>query len=247
MYMRTIELSQGYEALVDDDMYSLVASYSWSVVKMNSNRYAKRTVNGKSVYMHRFIMERAFNRVLKKTAVVDHIDNNGLNNQISNLRLVTPSHNHMNSKKYANSKSDYIGVHFNKRYDAPYRIKIMVDGKNIHSNRGYYDPVEAAEARDLLAVKYAGEHCSLNFPEKRQEYIDRIASGYEPEIKDRKYESLEPGITRRGKRWQAIVWIPGEKRQIHVGYFDTEEQAVAARMAKLAELGIPYTKRIKKE
>jgi len=44
-----------------------------------------------------------------------------------------------------------------------------------------------------------------------------------------------------------IVRIPGEKRQIYVGTFDTEEQAVAARMEKLAELGIPYTKRIKKE
>ena len=245
--MQTIRLTKEYSAIVDDDIYTTVAQYVWYVTKFSNKQYATRKVGSKTIYMHRFIMERLLDRPLRKTEVIDHIDNDGLNNQVSNLRIVTTSQNRMNSKKYVNSKSDYIGVHFNKRYSAPYRIKIMVDGKNIHSNRGYYDPVEAAEARDLLAVKYAGEHCSLNFPEKRQEYIDKIASGYEPEIKDRKYESSEPGISNpRGTRWQATIWIPGEKRQIHVGYFATEEEAIAARMDKLKELGIPYKRRITK-
>lgn len=245
--MQKLKSENGKEVMVDDDIYPLVSKYAWNVYKYGDKKlYA--VLESDTVYMHRFIMERILNRSLKRYEIVDHIDNNGLNNQVSNLRVVTASQNHLNSKKYSNSKSDYIGVHFNKRYSAPYRIKIMVDGKNIHSNRGYYDPVEAAEARDLLAIKYAGEHCSLNFPEKRQEYVDKIASGYEPEIKDRKYESSEPGITNPSKnRWKAIIWIPGEKRQIYVGTFDTEEQAIAARMAKLKELGIPYTKRIKKE
>lgn len=245
--MQKIQLTKGYVAHVDDDIYPYVASYMWYVSEFSNKQYAIRQVNGNTVYMHRFIMECMLNRTLRRTEIVDHIDNYGLNNQVSNLRLVTASQNHMNSKKYSNSKSEYIGVHYNKRYAAPYRVKIMVDGKNIHSNRGYHDPVEAAEARDLLAIKYAGEHCSLNFPEKRNGYIEKIASGYEPEIKNRKYESSEPGISNpRGTRWQATIWIPGEKRQIHVGYFDTEEEAIAARMSKLKELGIPYKRRIKK-
>ncbi len=245
--MQTIRLTKEYSAIVDDDIYTTVAQYVWYVTKFSNKQYATRKVGSKTIYMHRFIMERLLDRPLRKTEVIDHIDNDGLNNQVSNLRIVTTSQNRMNSKKYVNSKSDYIGVHFNKRYSAPYRIKIMVDGKNIHSNRGYYDPVEAAEARDLLAVKYAGEHCSLNFPEKRNEYIEKIASGYEPEIKDREYESSEPGIVKSGKnKWKATIWILGEKRQIHVGYFATEEEAIAARMDKLKELGIPYKRRIKK-
>lgn len=244
--MQKLQSENGKEILVDDDIYLLVSRYAWNVYKYGNEKYYA-VLKSDIIYMHRFIMEHVTNKPLKRNEIVDHIDNNGLNNQVSNLRIVSASHNHLNSKKYTNSKSDYIGVHYNKRYAAPYRIKIMVDGKNIHSNRGYYDPVEAAEARDLLAVKYAGEHCSLNFPDKRQEYIEKIASGYEPEIKTRKYESSEPGITNPSKnRWKAVIWIPGEKRQVYVGTFDTEEKAIAARMVKLKELGIPYKKRIKK-
>ena len=232
---------------VDDIYYQHLNQFKWYGSKIGNTTYAMRKINGKTTYMHRHVMEIHFDRTLRKTELVDHIDGDGLNNQIENLRLASQSQNISNSKKYKTSKSPYKGVYFNGKYSKPWCVKIMKNGKNIHSDNRFNTPEEAAYERDLLSIKYFGEYTNLNFEENRMEYIKKLKDGYNPDPKERVYNSTEPGVYKKSGKWAAVIWIPGEKRQIYVGTFDTEEQAVAAIMAKLAELGIPYTKRIKKE
>ncbi len=232
---------------VDDNYYQHFNQFRWYVTKIGNNVYAMRKINGKTTYMHRHIMEIHLDRTLRKTELVDHIDGDGLNNQVSNLRLASSSQNVSNSRKYKTSTSPYKGVYYNGRYTNPWCVKIMKSGKNIHSDHRFDTPEEAAYERDLLSIKYFGEYTKLNFECNRLEYIQKLKDGYNPDPKERVYTSSEPGVYKRLDKWGAVIWIQGEKRQIHIGFFDTEEQAVAARMAKLAELGIPYIKRVKKE
>jgi hypothetical protein len=233
-------------SMVDDEMYRLCRNYRWYIVPIKNNKYAA-IKDPKTVYMHRFIMEHHLGRKLDSKEEIDHIDGNGLNNQLSNLRIVNRSQNMSNQRLHRDSKSDYIGVHYNPRYKNPYRVKLMINYKNKYVNKGFDTPEEAAEQRDLLAVKYFGNNTKLNFEEKRQEYIKKIEDGYNPDVNDRKFSSKIPGISYQSdiKKWKCNVYK--DKQQIYVGIFDTEEEANQARLKKCKELGIdPNKSRLKK-
>lgn len=84
--------------------------------------------------------------------MVDHIDGDGLNNRIDNLRLALSAQNTSNSRKRPNTSSQYKGVHFNKATDKWF-ASISVDGKKFHlgsydaeldAHLSYCDAAEAA-------------------------------------------------------------------------------------------------------
>ena len=93
--MQKIKLSNSnLYTLVDDEDFERVSRYKWRKHKDSRTNYftVRGSVNSKEVYLHRFILG------LDKTKkVVDHIDRNTLNNQKSNLRLVTQRENVLNS------------------------------------------------------------------------------------------------------------------------------------------------------
>lgn len=73
--------------------------------------------------------------------VVDHIDNNPLNNNIENLQII--SHRHNVSKNRTNKSSKYVGVCWCKSKKR-WRAKIQIDGKIVHL--GYFrDEFKAAQ------------------------------------------------------------------------------------------------------
>ena len=72
---------------------------------------------------------------------VDHIDNNGFNNHISNLRWATNQENQLNVKCCRNSKSGIRGVHFNTR-QKKWVARYSIDKKQIHI--GYFNTIEEA-------------------------------------------------------------------------------------------------------
>jgi len=114
--MKEIELSKHgtvnkgkYKTLVDDDVFPIVNQWDWTY----DNGYAVRSdySTGKkmNIHLHRVIWE------LKKGEIpegleVEHKDQNGLNNQISNLRLANRSENACNIAKYKNNTSGYKGI-----------------------------------------------------------------------------------------------------------------------------------------
>lgn len=51
--------------------------------------YKRISVNGKQVQLHRYIMEQHLGRKLSVDEIVHHLDGNKLNNEISNLCLMT--------------------------------------------------------------------------------------------------------------------------------------------------------------
>jgi len=160
--MKSIALSKGYEAIVDDCDYLVLSKMKWHVVVCPYNLvYAVRRqkINGKiiNIMMHRFILGLIGNKKFQ----VDHINGNGLDNRRSNLRPCTDQQNKFNMKKRSDNTSGYKGVSWlpdRKRWQA----QIQINKKNSRIGR-FLSKVEAANAYDKRAVELFGEFAKLNF------------------------------------------------------------------------------------
>lgn len=166
MTTKTIELSQGYVALVDDKNYArLMEGPKWYAHgKRNDegsikNVYARRiiVVNGKRAtqMMHRFIMGITDSKIK-----VDHFDHNGLSNLESNLRAATSADNNHNRRLSRANSSGYKGVSWNNQRNK-WHAHIQVDNHDIFLGQ-FTDILDAREAYDAAALRYHGEFAYTN-------------------------------------------------------------------------------------
>lgn len=153
--------------LVDDEDYELVSKYTWNLGKVSHGKvdkfYAIHSFNKgvdetgryrfSSFKMHRLIFGFPKDRI-------DHKDNDGLNNQRSNLRIATPSQNSANSVISKNNTSGYKGVTYRKDADR-YATRIRVNDKLICCGH-FKDPKDAAKKYNEMAIKHFGEYAKLN-------------------------------------------------------------------------------------
>ena len=159
---RTIPLTQGQMALVDDDDYERLMQWTWCAVwnkdtkSFYAARHSKYNKNDKrrTIYMAREIMHA------RPGQQVDHINHNTLDNRKLNLRLCTRSQNQHNRKKQKGS-SRHKGVCWHKR-DRRWQAGICYEGQHIYLGC-FADEVKAARAYDRAAIKYFGEFAHLNF------------------------------------------------------------------------------------
>lgn len=160
--MRKIKLGSRFgiykHALVDDDNYDWLNQWRWYC---HNRGYAVRAVgigNGrqKAIFMHRLVINTP------KRSWTDHIDNNKLNNQKENLRIVTHSQNGMNRKNTKHSTSIFKGVSWDKKRD---KWKVGITKNSKRCGLGYFKREEdAGKAYDRKAIELFGEFARLNFP-----------------------------------------------------------------------------------
>jgi hypothetical protein len=118
------------KALVDADDYERLTKVKWHLL----NGYALCTTIGS---MHRVVMN-----CKPGDPMVDHIDQNRLNNRKCNLRFATLSQNMANRKKREGCTSKYVGVNVDK---GKWRSQIIVDGKYHYLGR-FVNEEDAARA-----------------------------------------------------------------------------------------------------
>lgn len=156
--MKTIPLTKGFEAKVDDEDYEFLMQWKWSVVQCGRSHYAQRAIwiserKNIKVYMHRVL-------VGVEGLQVDHIDHNGLNNQKSNLRVATKSENLSYSRLRIDSKSGFKGVSWNSRRKK-WESTIASKRKLYHLGR-FSTQIEAAKAYDEAAISLHGSFALTN-------------------------------------------------------------------------------------
>ena len=110
----------------------------------DNNGYLMVKPNGKPKRIHQLVAIAFLNHTPDGThkIVVDHIDNDRLNNRVDNLQLISNRENSSKDRKGYFSK--YVGVSWYKR-DRKWVARIRVNGEN--KNLGHFtNEIEAAES-----------------------------------------------------------------------------------------------------
>jgi len=157
--MQGILLTQDLVALVDDEDFERLSGYRWHARRNRHIFYAQRSSprpNRYIIHMHHEVMGVRPPDGYR----FDHRDGNGLNNQKSNLRLVTRSQNNMNQRCTVGT-SNLKGVCWSLSHNK-WQASIQSDGER--KFLGYFESEEdAGRAYDVAALKYFGEYARFNF------------------------------------------------------------------------------------
>jgi len=232
--MKKIKVSGSF-ALVDDEDYPILSRFSWRLHKGKNTFYAKTTLESRqqsetTLTMHRLVMGY-------KGKMVDHADGNGLNNQKENLRICT------NSENARNQRRDSIkGAVLDKR-GGRWLSQISFD-KRRYSLGTYATEKEAGEARDKAAIVLHGKFASLNYPMNTYEFdhedfkkiIMEDNRRNKSPIRRGKHRNKYRGVhfNKKEKKYYATLSI--DKKSVHIGSFDCEEEAVRAWDSKCYEV-----------
>lgn len=156
MATRTIELTQGFVALVDEEDYDELSRYSWSAAACHGSKIV--AVRGcrvggrhRTVFMHRQILGLEHGDPRQ----ADHLSFDTLDNRRANLRIATPAANKRRVPGRGGS-SQFVGVTYDKQR-GKWRAQIQIDGKVLNLGR-YATEVEAAAARDAWVIANGSGH-----------------------------------------------------------------------------------------
>ena len=116
--------------------------------------YRSKRVSGKQDRLHRYVWEQA-NGPIPEGMIVDHINGNIHDNNLSNLRVISKRENHLNSKVYNTNTSGVTGVCWDKDIQK-WRPRIGVEGKLI--NLGSFDDWFEAVCVRMSANNLYGYH-----------------------------------------------------------------------------------------
>ena len=145
-------------AIIDLEDIDKVSKYKWC---LDSKGYVHNTKVG---FLHRFITDCPSDKI------IDHKNNNPLDNHKSNLRICSQQQNNMNRLKRNDCSSQFKGVYWYKQRNK-WCVNIRINNKSKHI--GYYtDELTASIEYDKNALLYHGVYAKLNHPiENYYDYI----------------------------------------------------------------------------
>ena len=128
----------------------LAGQVAGTIAPAYNTSYVRINVDGKIYAAHRLAWLYMYGEW--PNGHIDHIDHNGLNNQIENLRIVTMSENHRNRTISKVNKSGILGV-FRDKKNSRWTVSIRSGKDRIHLYCGT-DFFEACCAKKSAERKY---------------------------------------------------------------------------------------------
>jgi hypothetical protein len=115
--------------------------------------YRAVRVGDSTFYVHRIVWKMHYG--VDPDGQIDHVDGDGTNNAIANLRVVDAVENHRNQRLRSSNKSGILGVSKDKR-SGKWRSSVTIRGHHVHL--GVFDSIEEAAAARELANREYGFH-----------------------------------------------------------------------------------------
>ena len=157
-------MAQPQYAKVEPANYERLREYEWFAQKGKNCFYAVRQARGPkgsksaTIYMHHELID------VGDGLLIDHVNQDSMDNRRANLRGATRAQNIRNRKKFSNSSgSKYKGIYWRKK-TRKWEVQITFERKKIFLGC-FRSEIDAAKAYDSAAIKYHGEFASLNFPQ----------------------------------------------------------------------------------
>jgi len=161
--------------------------------------------------MHQFILGKA-----PENYVIDHKDNNGLNNMRDNLHFATEKQNSQNKQKKDGGTSQYIGVYFSKQVN-----KWISRSGQLHLG-SFNNEKDAAILYDKYALLKYGEFASTNnlvkYDDIKNENIDLLLNKKERELPKCIYK------TKTNMYYISIQYKNNKYNSTHESIKDAEEK-----------------------
>lgn len=128
---------------------------NWTGLASKHITYAKASIGGKQVLLHRLVAERMG---LPLDGVIDHINGDALDCRRANLQACTHQQNMMKQRHHTTANSPYKGV---MRFRDKWRARITLNGKTMHLGL-FASAVDAALAYNKKAKELFGDFANLN-------------------------------------------------------------------------------------
>lgn len=199
----TVSLSKGKEAIIDENMAPIIALSKWHYIQAANTGYA-RTCISRNVYvpMHRMIWE-SVHGLIPTHLTIDHINGNGCDNRLANLRLADArlQANNRTKRREGLTTSRYEGVTWSNPVQK-WRSQIRIGSERYHLGV-FEDELLAYEAYQGALHDYSNNG---TLP------LSRMTSPYK-------------GVcwNKKSSKWQAQVWI--HKKCYYLGLFSDELEA----------------------
>jgi len=170
--MKTIPLTKGKIALVDDVDYRWLSQLRWccSSGGYATNYYTDEHGGRHRRGMHRMIMTRMLGGPIPRNLTADHINRDRLDNRRRNLRLATRTQNQANKGLQINNSSGYKGVNW---HAGKWETRITYQGKKLYLGR-HISPVAAALVYDCAARLLYEEFAGCNFDSPAPPHIEKF-------------------------------------------------------------------------
>jgi hypothetical protein len=167
--VKSIPLSQGFVAIVDDVDFDALAGFTWLAHRSRRTVYAHRWQYDANGARQRIIMHRVLLGA-PSGVQVDHRNGDGLDNRRENLRLARNGENAINWQRTYPKSSRFRGVSWCRKsgvWIASIRARRTGNPNTVHLGT-FTDEVEAAKAYDLAALQHHGDFAVLNFAKETQ-------------------------------------------------------------------------------
>jgi len=144
--MKTIPLTRGLEAIVDDCDFEWLSQLSWQASPSSTGKcYARRGgPRSPRLRMHRVIMGAG------KTEWVDHINGDTLDNRRGNLRFADPEKNSCNAGIRRDNTTGFKGVTYRAKYN---KYSAAIKFRGVTYNLGQHETPEQAHAAYCAKAK----------------------------------------------------------------------------------------------